>query len=148
MRQRYSLTKRCIEHSFVFVRIDLNIHRLKANSVCRHPPPLSSSRQPSRVPCWTACRTLIAPGNKVQERLSPLRKSYLTRLFNGETLAILGHMSFPLLGCHLVEQHIRALELNAFEMVQRPHVLVIEDNMRLRNERLAIRANEALILQN
>src|SRR5260221_11723527 len=69
------------------------------------------------------------------------------QLFDGETLTILGHMGFPLLGCHLVEQHIRALELNAFEMVQRPHVLVIEDNMRLRNERLAIGANVALILQ-
>src|SRR5258708_748968 len=67
-------------------------------------------------------------------------------LFDGETLAILGHIGFPLLGCHLVEQHIRALELNAFEMVQRPHVLVIEDNMRLRNERLAIGTDIALIL--
>src|SRR5258708_34750424 len=68
------------------------------------------------------------------------------QLFDGETLARLGQIGFPLRGCHLVEQHIRALELNAFEMVQRPHVLVIEDNMRLRNERLAIGTDIALIL--
>src|SRR5260370_22431089 len=44
MCQRHTLTKRCIEHSFIFVHFDLNADWLKSNSVCRHTPVLSQTR--------------------------------------------------------------------------------------------------------
>src|SRR3989442_492780 len=56
-------------------------------------------------------------------------------------------MCFALLRCHLVEQHIGALELNALEVIQGPHVLVVEDDMGLWNEGLAIGTDKALIPQ-
>src|SRR5258708_4092136 len=37
-------------------------------------------------------------------------------------------------------------ELDTLKVIQRPHVLVVEEDMGLRNERLAIGADEALIL--
>jgi hypothetical protein len=36
MRQRYTLTKRCIEYGFVFIYLDLNPNWLKSDSVRRH----------------------------------------------------------------------------------------------------------------
>ncbi len=55
-------------------------------------------------------------------------------------------MCFALLRCHLVEQHIGALELNALEVIQGPHVLVVEDDMGLWNEGLAIGTDKALVI--
>src|SRR6266702_8979026 len=46
MGQRHTLTKRCIEHSFVFVHFDLNPDGLKSNFVCRHTGSYSNKAQP------------------------------------------------------------------------------------------------------
>src|SRR2546425_505754 len=55
-------------------------------------------------------------------------------------------MSLTLLGRHLVEQDIGALELDTFDVIECPHVLVVEDDMGLWNERLAIGTDKALVL--
>src|SRR6266404_7318875 len=51
MRQRYTLTKRSVEHGFVFVHVDLNVDRLKSNFVCSHTATLSSGvlRGPQKI---------------------------------------------------------------------------------------------------
>ena len=78
----------------------------------------------------------------VRVHLSPLPSGKLHRLLDGKALAVLCHVGFPLLWRHLVEQHVWTLELDTFKVIQRPHVLVIEDDVRLRNEGLAIGTDE------
>ncbi len=47
---------------------------------------------------------------------------------------------------HAAQQHDRALDRVAADMVERPHVLVVEAQMRLLDQRLAVGADEAEIL--
>src|SRR6266699_3936453 len=152
MRQRDTLTNRCIEHCFVFVHFDLDANWLKSNSMCSHPQLFLHVRQESTrgsqslaVPCrhsWTA------GGRSTSCSLShdPAVFKDVERLLDSKALLVLDQPCIPLLGCHLVEQYVGALELYTLKVIQRPHVLVVEEDMWLRNERLAIGADEALIL--
>jgi len=48
-----------------------------------------------------------------------------------------------LLGGHLVQQHVGAVERDAADVVQRPHLLRIEVEVRLRDQRVAVVADVA-----
>src|SRR5690242_17115756 len=54
-------------------------------------------------------------------------------------------MSFALLRSHLVEQDVGTLELDALEMIESPHIFIVEEHMGLRDQSLAIRTHKALV---
>src|SRR3954466_11834639 len=54
-----------------------------------------------------------------------------------------GHVRLALLRRHLVEQHVGAVERDAADLVERPHLLRVEIQMRLRDQRVAVVADVA-----
>src|SRR5437667_3067780 len=54
MGQRHTLTKRCIEHSFIFVHFDLNADWLKPDLVYSHTPTLSCRGRSCACPAGLA----------------------------------------------------------------------------------------------
>src|SRR5262249_20635498 len=62
-----------------------------------------------------------------------------------EALAVVGERLLALAGTHLAQEGEWALQRVAADMVERPHVLVVEAQMRLRHQRLAVGAHEAEI---
>src|SRR3954454_23748622 len=54
---------------------------------------------------------------------------------------VVGHVGLALLRRHLVQQHVRAVERDALDLVERPHLLGIEVQVRLRDERVAVVAD-------
>src|SRR5919202_5556262 len=67
----------------------------------------------------------------------------LEALVDGEALLVLLYVLLTVLVRHLVESHLRARERDASHVVQLPHLAVVEENVRLRNQRLAVRAHVA-----
>src|SRR5664279_2427379 len=63
------------------------------------------------------------------------------------TPLVLGDVRFALLWGHRVEQNVRARDIDALALVQGPHLLRIEIQMRLRDQRLAVVADVAQILE-
>src|ERR1039458_10633901 len=59
---------------------------------------------------------------------------------------VLLHVRIPLLGRHLVEQDVGALHRVALHLLERPHLLRIEVQMGLRDQRLTVVADIAEIL--
>src|SRR3954452_9287098 len=53
------------------------------------------------------------------------------------------HVLLALLGRHLVQQHVGAVERDSADVVQRPHLLRIEVEVRLRDQRVAVVADVA-----
>src|SRR6478752_10098646 len=61
----------------------------------------------------------------------------------GAALLVVGHVLLALLGGHLVQQHVGAVERDALDVVQRPHLLGVKVQMRLRDQRVAVVADVA-----
>src|ERR671911_1416806 len=59
---------------------------------------------------------------------------------------VLGDVGLAVLVAHLVEQDVRALERVAADLVQRPHLLGVEVQVRLRDERVPVVAHVAELL--
>src|ERR1700755_1981555 len=59
---------------------------------------------------------------------------------------VLGHVLLALLGRHLVQEHVRAVERDALDLVQGPHLLGIEVQVRLRDERVPVVADVPEVL--
>src|SRR4028118_107506 len=73
--------------------------------------------------------------------------SELARLLDGEALLVLREPLLAFVVRHLVEQHARALELDALHVVQRPHLRLVELDVRLRDEGVAVVADVAEVLE-
>src|SRR3954449_3957253 len=54
---------------------------------------------------------------------------------------VVGHVRLALLRRHLVQQHVGAVERDPADLVERPHLLGIEVQVRLRDERVAVVAD-------
>src|ERR1700744_2586680 len=90
---------------------------------------------------------LISPSSFVRERPSlPDDIACLVHRIDLEAGAILGDMLLALLRCHAAQQHDRALDRVTAYVVERPHFAVVEPQVRLRHERLAVATHEAEIL--
>src|SRR4028118_1679867 len=72
--------------------------------------------------------------------------SELAGLLDGEALLVLREPLLAFVVRHLVEQHARALELDALHVVQRPHLRLVELDVRLRDQGVAVVADVAEIL--
>src|SRR3954449_10045473 len=59
---------------------------------------------------------------------------------------VLGHVALALLGRHLVQEHVRAVERDALDLVQGPHLLGIEVEVRLRDQRVPVVADVAEVV--
>src|SRR5580698_8434414 len=91
--------------------------------------------------------SLISPSSFVRERpLLPDDIACLVHRIDLEARAILGDMLLALLRCHATQQHDRTLDRVAAYVVERPHLAVVEAQVRLRHQRLAVAAHEAEIL--
>src|SRR4029450_3827081 len=55
----------------------------------------------------------------------------------GAALLVSGDVLLPPLGRHLVQQHVRAVERDPADLVERPHLLRVEVEVRLRDQRVA-----------
>src|SRR3954454_21771444 len=64
----------------------------------------------------------------------------------GAALLVVGHVGLALLGGHLVQQHVGAVERDPPALVQGPHLLRIEVEMWLRDERVPVVADVAEVL--
>src|SRR6185436_3329999 len=58
-------------------------------------------------------------------------------------LLVGGHVLLALLRRHLVQQHVGAVERDPLDVVQRPHLLGVKVQMRLRDQRVAVVADVA-----
>src|SRR4028118_587144 len=72
--------------------------------------------------------------------------SELAGLLDGEALLVLREPLLAFVVRHLVEQHARALELDALHVVQRPHLRLVELDVRLRDQGVAVVADVSEIL--
>src|SRR4051794_22007245 len=54
---------------------------------------------------------------------------------------VLGHVALALLGGHLVQEHVGTVEGDPADLVERPHLLGIEVQVRLRDERVPVVAD-------
>src|SRR6266853_2138058 len=77
---------------------------------------------------------------------APIRSFCSVTRIDLEALAIIGHRDLTLDRRERPETAERAAKLVSAHMVQRPHVLGIKAQMRLRNEGLAVRPNESEVL--
>src|SRR6266436_728836 len=131
MRQRYTLTKRCIEHCFVFVHFDLDANWLKSNSMCSHPQLFLHVRQESTrgsqslagTPGPRAGEVHLAPFPTIQRFLRMWNDYLIVKPFLYST----SHAS----RCSGVIwlSNTFGLELDTLKVIQRPHVLVVEEDM-------------------
>src|SRR5215207_9883324 len=64
----------------------------------------------------------------------------------GAAALVLGDVRLALFGRHPVQEDVGALERVAARLVERPHLLRVEVEMRLRDERLAVVADVAELL--
>src|ERR1700730_2284092 len=97
----------------------------------------------------SSCVSLILLSSFVRERADrwpPDDIASSVHRLDLETGAILGDMLLALLRCHVAQQNDRALDGVPANMVERPHVLVVEPQMRLRHQRLAVATHETEIL--
>src|SRR3954464_6125292 len=56
---------------------------------------------------------------------------------------VLGHVLLALLRRHLVQQHVGAVERDPADLVERPHLLRVEVQVRLRDQRVPVVADVA-----
>src|SRR6478609_2826643 len=74
--------------------------------------------------------------------LSPIRGVLRGRRTAGRAAAlVLGHVLLALLRGHLVQQHVGAVERDPADLVERPHLLRIQVQVRLRDERVPVVAD-------
>src|SRR5712664_467848 len=85
------------------------------------------------------------PG-KGGRRSGPFRLSCSMTRIDLEALAIIGHRDLTLYRRERPESPERASKLVSAHMIQRPHVLGVKAEMRLRDEGLAVRPNETEVL--
>src|ERR687894_1405831 len=62
-------------------------------------------------------------------------------LVDGEALLVLLYVLLALLVRHLVEQNLRALERDAPAVLQLPHLVILEEDVWLRDQGLAVGAD-------
>ena len=60
-----------------------------------------------------------------------------------EAGAILGDVRIALFGSHLADQHERALDCVTLDVIERPHIALVEAQMRLSRDRLSVRTHKA-----
>src|SRR5215204_7666780 len=87
----------------------------------------------------------VAPPERLTFRSCQKRK--LERLLDSEALLVILVPLLALFVGHLVDKHPRALELDAPYVVQLPHLRVIEDDVRLRDQGIVVVADVAEILE-
>src|SRR3954447_108122 len=63
------------------------------------------------------------------------------RASGGTPALVVGHVALALLGRHLVEEHVGAVERDPATVVEGPHLLRIEVQVRLRDQRVAVVAD-------
>src|SRR3954470_845641 len=68
------------------------------------------------------------------------------RATGGAARPVVGDVLLALLGRHLVEEDVGALERDALDLVERPHLLGVQTQVRLRDERVPVVAHEAGLL--
>src|SRR4051794_36563323 len=59
---------------------------------------------------------------------------------------VVGHVRLALLRRHLVQEHVRAVERDPADLVEAPHLLRVEVQVRLRDERVPVVAHVAEVL--
>src|SRR4051794_18037958 len=59
---------------------------------------------------------------------------------------VVRHVLLALLGRHLVQEHVRAVERDALDLVQGPHLLGIQVEVRLRDQRVPVVADVAEVV--
>src|SRR5688572_31556581 len=74
------------------------------------------------------------------------QKRKLERLLDGEALLVVLVQLLALFVGHFVDQHPRALELDAPGLIQGPHLRVVEEDVRLRGQGVAVVADVTQIL--
>src|SRR3954452_23821178 len=68
------------------------------------------------------------------------------RATGGAARPVVGDVLLALLGGHLVEEHVGALEGDALHLVERPHLLRVQIQVRLRDQRVAVVADVPEVL--
>src|SRR5690349_2525329 len=105
-------------------------------SPCRNAPErtVSSSSTSNSMPTGSSRTVCFSPMS------GSSRPGFLRRRgpAGGAAALVLGDVLLALLLAHLVEQDVRALQRVAADLVQRPHLLRIEVEVRLRDERVAV----------
>src|SRR5712671_7295694 len=85
------------------------------------------------------------PGQRGR-RSGPFRLSCSVARIDFEALAIIGYRDLTLDRRECAESAERAAKLVSAHMIERPHVLGVKAQMRLGNQRLAVRTDEAEVL--
>src|SRR4051794_19412410 len=102
--------------------------------------PVGAGAEPARA---------LRPGgsaSSVKRRARSARGALRRRPPRGATRPVARDVALALLGRHLVEEDVGALEGDALHLVERPHLLRVEIQVRLRDERVAVVADEAGLL--
>src|ERR1700726_4508242 len=140
MHERDALTKRSVKHSLALFYFHFDAHRLEPNLVnlrFRHHLGVVvfviGQRGRSGVP---------PSGNGAAEGATIRLLCSVTRI-DLEALSIIGHRDLTLDRRERPESAERAAKLVAAHIVERPHVLGLKAQMRLRDEGLAVRPNES-----
>src|ERR1044071_6081898 len=108
----------------------------------------------SMMPCLNAALRIVSSsstsismptGSKRTVCVLPILEALLRRRRTAGRAAalVLGHVLLALLRRHLVQQHVGAVERDALDLVERPHLLRVEVEMRLRDQRVAVVADVA-----
>src|SRR5215510_12551785 len=100
----------------------------------------------SGTPCGQFAETTHVSAMGGSRRAAPSRFAHLVARSDLEALAIVGHSNFSLARRESTEPAKRTAEGVSADVIERPHVLGIETQMRLSSQRLAVRTDEAEIL--
>src|SRR5919112_1158166 len=84
----------------------------------------------------------VWPRSGHAEQLEDLGEGFV----DGEALLVLLYVLLALLVRHLVERYLRARERDALHVFQLPHLVVLEEDVRLRDQGLAVGADVAEVL--
>src|SRR3954447_10218370 len=98
------------------------------------------------LPGWVGPNPRPAPPSGVRRRAASGRSALRRRAPRGPARPVARHVGLALLGRHLVEEDVGRLERDALRLVQRPHLLRIEVQVRLRDERVPVVADVPEVL--
>ena len=139
MRQGDALAERGVEHRFALLDFQFDADGLEADRV-----DLRVRHHRGLAVVSLKCRA-YSPGEGAG-RSGPLRLSCSVAGIDREALAVFGQVLPRALRRQRAERVQRAAKRVAAHIVERPHLLVVEAQMRLRDQGLAVGADEAEVL--
>src|SRR5262245_7785129 len=128
MRQCDALAESGVENGFILFDLEFYAHGLQANDI-------SGRAHRGLLKPRLASLPVIGREGASRSRLLPPR---LVAGIDGESLAIVGEMRLSVGRAHLPQGEQRALENVAADIVERPHFLLVEAQVWLGDQGLAV----------